>query len=174
MTETDEFLAQGHNASFFYKLIERVSLEVEKQYSDYAQNAKPCFGNHPYWQMSTDVPIFKLKELIEELNDTLYEPDNDTATECLESMRSCKKKIEEMVVQAVLAFICVGTEESNLMRAAEKETEKEYHAEPEGAPEDVTHDEEVASEIAGIDWKPDRDEQSFKEVLDRYLTGSDW
>jgi hypothetical protein len=66
--------------------------------------------------MSTDVPIFKLKELIEELNDELYEPDNDTATECLESMRACKKKIEEMIVQAVLAYICVGTHESDLMK----------------------------------------------------------
>ena len=124
MTETDEFLKKGHEAEFFHKLIDRVALEAQKQYAEYVKNAKPVFSNAPWWQMTTDVPISELEKLIEELNDTLYEPDHDTATECLESMRSCKKKIEEMVVQAVLAFICVGTEESNLMRAAKKGCEK--------------------------------------------------
>lgn len=119
MTETDEFLRKGHEAEFFHKLIDRVASEAEKQYAEYVKNAKPVFSNAPWWQMTTDVPMFKLEKLIEELNDTLYEPYHDTATECLESIRSCKKKIEEMVVQAVLAFICVGTEESNLMRAAD-------------------------------------------------------
>jgi hypothetical protein len=119
MTETNEFLTQGHNASFFYKLIERVSLEVEKQYSDYAQNAKPCFGNHPYWQMSTDVPLVKIEELTEQFGEMIFEPDHDDPADSLNAMRACKKKAEEIIVQAVLAYICVGTHESDLMKLTE-------------------------------------------------------
>lgn len=55
------------------------------------------------------------------------------------------------------------------------EEKGKYHTEPEGT-EDYTsnHEEEDDSNITGRDWKPDRDEQNFKEGLDSYLTRSDW
>jgi len=73
MTDTDEFLKRGHEASFFKDLMDRVSLEAEKQYSEYAKNAKPHFGNHPYWQMPTDEPVVQIDRLAANLLDMLYE-----------------------------------------------------------------------------------------------------
>lgn len=115
MTDTDEFLKKGHEASFFNDLIKRVSLEAEKQFYDYEMKAEPCFGNEPYWQMPTDEPIANIEHLAEELMDMVYEEDKDTASEQLQSIRDCKKKAEEIMVQALLAYICVGTHESEIM-----------------------------------------------------------
>jgi len=121
MTDTDEFISKGHEASFFNDLIKRVSLEAEKQYSEYAKNAKPCFSNAPYWQMSTDVPVMKMERLVDSLMDMIYEEEKDTYAEALQSIRDCKKKSEEIMVQALLAYICVGTYESDLIIQAEME-----------------------------------------------------
>lgn len=151
MTDTDEFLSKGHEASFFNDLIKRVSLEAEKQYSEYAKSAKPCFSNQPYWQMSTDVPVMKIERLVDNLMDMIYEEEKDTYAEALQSIRDCKKKAEDIMAQALLAYICVGTYESEVMSDAEKEKE----------------------EVTGRDWKPDGDDRDFKEGLDRYLTRSD-
>jgi len=151
MTDTDEFLSKGHEASFFNDLIKRVSLEAEKQYSEYAKSAKPCFSNQPYWQMPTDVPLIRMKRFVDNLMDMIYEDDKDDTAEALQFMRDCKKKAEEIMTQALLAYICVGTYESEVMSDAEKEKEEE----------------------TGRDWKPDRDDRDFKEGLDRYLTRSD-
>jgi len=114
MTDTDEFLKKGHEASFFNDLIKRVSLEAEKQFSDFAMKAEPCFGNEPYWQMPTDEPVVKIERLADQLMDMLYEEES-TAHEVLQSIRDCKKKAEEIIVQALLAYICVGTHESEII-----------------------------------------------------------
>ena len=39
MTDTDEFLKRGHEASFFKDLMDRVSIEAEKQYFEFARDA---------------------------------------------------------------------------------------------------------------------------------------